>query len=292
MRRNEAVWMLEQSKWPVLQSRQENQAKQMQSVSGKDQGMMADTWGVSPILFTIGEFHVEAYPVFVFLALVTGILVYMIQLKRDHIRKSNALYIAIFAITGGAIGSKLPLIFMYWDQLNSDSANFIDILSSGRTIVGGLIGGAAGTFFAKKAFKIKERLGNQIAVPVAAGMAVGRLGCFFRGCCCGKPTILPWGIDFGDHIARHPTQIYEMIFDIVLVFFLGWRKKKGVKAGELFKIFLNCYLSFRFILEFIRIEKVSLIGLTDFQLLCVVSLIYINRQLLLQLFNRKGVREA
>jgi len=234
---------------------------------------------------------VEAYPVFVLLALLSGIFVYLIELRRDRIESANALYIAIFAIVGGIIGSKLPIILIYWHELNS-SSNSLDVLVSGRTIVGGLIGGALGTFLAKKLFHIKERLGNQIAIPVAVGMAVGRVGCLLRGCCYGQATSLPWGIDLGDHIARHPTQLYEMLFDILLAFYLAWRKKQGVEAGELFKIFLNGYLSFRFFLEFIRVEKIGFIGLTDFQVLCVISLVYINRNLGSKLFDRKKVLKA
>lgn len=252
--------------------------------------MINDTWGLRPVLFHIGGLPIESYPVFLLLALAVGILVYILQLRLDNIHKSNAFYIAIFAITGGTIGSKLPIMIMYWNTINSDPQT-ANILFSGRTIVGGLIGGAVGTFAAKRIFRIKERLGNQIAIPVAAGMAVGRIGCLLRGCCYGKPTILPWGIDFGDHILRHPTQVYEIIFDLVLVLYLYLRKKNGVKPGELFKIFLNFYLSFRFLLEFIRVEKVSAIGLTDFQILCVVSVIYINRFVIIKYFKRRGVEE-
>lgn len=251
--------------------------------------MMEPSWGLKPVLFYIKGFPVEAYPVFVFIALVTGILVYKIELKKDNIQKSNAFYIALFAIFGGIIGSKLPIIFMYWKELNSEHNN-LQLILSGRTIVGGLIGGTVGTFIAKKAFKIKERLGNQLAIPVAISMAVGRIGCVLRGCCYGQPTTLPWGLDFGDHILRHPTQIYEIFFDIGFAVYLSWRKKRGVLPGELFKIFLNGYLGFRFFLEFIRVEKISATGLTDFQLLCVISLIYINRQFIIQLFKRKDVR--
>ena len=253
--------------------------------------MISEDWGIKPVLFNIMGVPVEAYPTFVFLALVSGILVYLIQLKKDRIQNSNALYIALFAIIGGVIGSKIPIIIMNWELLNSNQGSLEQILS-GRTIVGGLIGGAVGTFSAKKIFKIKERLGNQIAIPVAVGMGVGRLGCLFRGCCYGQPTSLPWGIDFGDHIGRHPTQIYEIVFDLFLVIYLGWRKKKGVMPGQLFKIFLSCYMSFRFLLEFIRVETVLLFGLTDFQLLCIISLIFINRQAIFQLFGRKGVQQA
>lgn len=250
--------------------------------------MLNETWGLKPILFYIGKYPVEAYPVFLLIALVTGIAVYIWQLRRDGIRNSNALYIAIFAIFGGTIGAKLPLIFIYWNELNSDPAS-LNILLSGRTIIGGLIGGAAGALLGKRMFGIKERLGNQIAIPVAIAMAVGRIGCLLRGCCYGKPTALAWGVDFGDHILRHPTQIYEILFDLLLVAFLVWKKKQDIKPGELFRIFMNCYLSFRFVLEFIRVEKVSYIGLTDFQLICVISLIYINRNIILNLiFRRKG----
>lgn len=245
-------------------------------------------WGLMPILFEIGGYPVEAYPVFMFLALVTGFIAYWIQLRLDKVQKSNAIYIAIFAIVGGTIGSKLPMIFIYWNQINANPED-LNLLISGRTIVGGLLGGAVGTLLAKRIFKIKERLGNQIAIPVALGMAVGRIGCLLRGCCYGQATSLPWGIDLGDHIHRHPTQIYEMIFDMALVVLLIGIKAKGVKPGELFKWFMNCYLSFRFLLEFIRVEKIAFMGLTDFQWLCVVSLVYINRTFLLKWKIRKEV---
>ncbi|MDF2593068.1 MAG: prolipoprotein diacylglyceryl transferase [Clostridia bacterium] len=247
--------------------------------------MLNETWGLRPILFNIGKYPVESYPVFLLIALVVGVSVYIWQLRKDGIRSSNALYIAIFAIFGGTVGAKLPLIFIYWNELSLDPTS-LNILLSGRTIVGGLIGGAAGTFLGKRIFDIKERLGNQIAIPVAIAMAVGRIGCLLRGCCYGKPTALIWGVDFGDHILRHPTQIYEIIFDILLVAFLVWKKKRIAKPGELFSIFMNCYLSFRFMLEFIRVEKVSSLGLTDFQLICVISLIYINRKKILNLMLR------
>ena len=243
-------------------------------------------WGLKPVLFYIGKFPIESYPVFLSLALLVGLLIYRLQLKKDKIRSPNALYIVIFAVVGGSIGSKIPILLIYWQEINS-SANSMDIFLSGRTVIGGLIGGMVGTLLAKRIFKIKERLGNQIAIPVAAGMAIGRMGCLARGCCYGKPTNLPWGVDFGDHIYRHPTQIYEMLFDIFLVVYLSWRKRKELEPGELFRIFLNLYLSFRFLVEFIRVEAISFMGLTYFQLLCIVSLIVINRHSILSLFKRK-----
>lgn len=212
----------------------------------------------------------------ILLALVTGIWLYRLQLWQDHIRGWDAFYIAVFALTGGILGAKLPIIIMHWQELNTTPAALVSVLS-GRTIIGGLIGGFAATWGGKKLFGIKDRLGNQIAIPVAAGMAVGRIGCLLRGCCYGEATTLPWGVDFGDHVLRHPTQAYEIVFDVMLVLYLVWRKRQGVQAGELFKVLLNSYLSFRLVLEFIRVEPVMWWGLTGFQWLCLVSLLYINR---------------
>lgn len=245
-----------------------------------------ESWGLKPVLFKIGDFPIEAYPVMLFLALLTGISIYVWQLKKDGIKSSNAFYIALFGIVGGTIGAKLPLIFMYWNESNS-SANSLNAVLQGRTIVGGLIGGSISILIAKRLFNIKERMGNQLAIPIVVAMAIGRVGCVLRGCCYGKETHLAWGIDFGDHILRHPTQIYEIIFDIVMVIYLSIRKRKGVKPGQLYSIFLNWYLSFRFLLEFIRVEKISFIFLTDFQILCIVGLLFINRKYIKSIFMRK-----
>lgn len=252
--------------------------------------MYNENWGIKPILFEIGGFKVTSYAVFMMLALLSGFLVYLYSLKKDNIKSSNSIYIAIFALTFGTIGAKIPIIFIYWDEIvNSNSA--IELLS-GRTIVGGLIGGFLGTFLAKKIFNIKEKMGNQLAIPVAIGMAIGRIGCFFTGCCYGVEAYLPWGVNFGDGILRHPTQIYEIIFDLLLVVYLVYRKKFGVKPGELFKIFLSCYMSFRFIIEFIRTEKVVFVGLTAFQLLCILTLVYINREYILKTFKNNKLRRG
>lgn len=250
--------------------------------------MPTTNWGLKPVLFTIENIPIDAYSVFVFLGIAIGAIIYFFQLKSDGIKNNNAMYIAIFALVGGAVGAKLPLLFMYWNKIN---ANEVDIYLSGRTIIGGLLGGAIGTFSAKKLFKIKQRMGNQLAIPVAVGMAIGRIGCLLKGCCYGKPTNSVWGVDFGDNILRHPTQIYEMTFDFLLAGYLFWRKKQGVESGQLFTIFLNFYLGFRFIIEFIRVEQVAFWGLTDFQILCMVSLLYINRRFIFSHIKKQNVEK-
>jgi phosphatidylglycerol---prolipoprotein diacylglyceryl transferase len=82
----------------------------------------------------------------------------------------------------------------------------------GRSIEGALAGGILAVEFYKRCAGIRARTGARFALPLAIGIAIGRIGCFLAGLddfTYGTPTTLPWGHDFGDGIARHPVQLYE-----------------------------------------------------------------------------------
>lgn len=126
----------------------------------------------------------------------------------------------------------------------------------------------------KKKLNIKIRLGNNIVPGVIVGIAIGRIGCFLRGCCYGVHTELPWGVDFGDGVLRHPTQIYEIIFLIFMLIFINIKFKNKPKAGSLFDIFMITYFFYRFVVEFIRVEPELFLTLTMFQWISIVIIIY------------------
>jgi prolipoprotein diacylglyceryltransferase len=159
--------------------------------------------------------------------------------------------------------------------------SFPDItpLLSGRTITGGLIGGTLAVMYVKYKLKIKDKKGNLFAPAIAIGVAIGRIGCLFKGCCYGIATSLPWGVDFGDGIPRHPTQIYEIIFFLLMFVFL-MVKRETAKPGQLFYWLMNSYFIFRFVEEFIREEPTLFLGLTIFQYISIVALIFINAKYL------------
>ena len=88
------------------------------------------------------------------------------------------------------------------------------------------------------------------AVPLAVGIGIGRLGCFHAGCCRGVPTSLPWGVDFGDGIACHPTQLYESAFHLSAAVVLWQFQRRGMFRGQLIRLYLVAYFIFRFATEF------------------------------------------
>ncbi len=239
-------------------------------------------WGIRPVLFSVGNIAVPSYSFFVGLALLVGGLVYFYEAWRTKQMGQNSLSIAAGAIIGGIIGSKILEWLINYDFVLQHLDQF-ELLLPGRTIVGGLIGGMIGAKIIKKWLKIKGKKGNLFAPAIAIGIVVGRLGCFLVGCCYGQPTGALWGVDFGDGILRHPTQLYESAFMLLVFFFLQWRKHvPKLRPGQLFQETMIIYFSFRFLIEFIRVERIAFWNLSFFQLLSVLVIMYISREYFLQ----------
>src|SRR3954466_7039545 len=92
----------------------------------------------------------------------------------------------------------------------------------GHSIAGAIAGGIVGAEGYKLVRGIKGSTGLIFVAPLAAGIAIGRWGCFLSGLpdyTYGTPTTLPWGVDFGDGIPRHPVQLYE---SFAMLGFLIW----------------------------------------------------------------------
>ncbi len=234
-----------------------------------------DNWGIMPVLFKWGTISVSSYSFFVALGIVVGAVVYYFEARKERQLNEHSFLIAIGALTGAAVGAKLLEIIINIDHIESfnELANF---LYSGRTIIGGLIGGTLGSMVTKRIMHIQTKKGNLFAPAIALGLAVGRLGCFFNGCCYGKPSNLPWAVNFGDGVLRHPTQLYESLF--MLLMFIALRtyfKKDAVKPGHLFKVLMISYFLFRFLVEFIRVERTAFWYLSYFQVIAIFVLLYL-----------------
>ena len=107
------------------------------------------------------------------------------------------------------------------------------------------------------------------------GIAVGRIGCFLSGLVdrtYGVATGLPWGVDFGDGITRHPTQLYEIVFLAglgILLLVLSGR----LSVGDRFKLFMIGYLAFRLTVDFVK-PAVRIGGLAAIQWAALAVIAY------------------
>ena len=126
------------------------------------------------------------------------------------------------AVAGGALGAKI-LFWLEDPQLTAHSLDNPAYLVGGKTIVGALVFGLISVELSKRYIGLGDSTGDLYAIPLALGIAIGRIGCFLTGLSdntYGTPTHLPWAVNFGDGIPRHPTQLYEIFFLLALILIL------------------------------------------------------------------------
>ncbi|PID66958.1 MAG: diacylglyceryl transferase, partial [Gammaproteobacteria bacterium] len=163
------------------------------------------------------------HAIFEWSAVFIGAWLYRRQARLNDSTKVS-LGMLIGCLAGAGIGNKLLFIIEVPQTLTEHGWA---ALAMGQTIVGGLLGGLIGVEIAKKILKIRQSTGDKFVYPLAAAMIIGRIGCFLAGLydgTYGTATNLPWGVNFGDGIARHPTQVYDQLFIIGLAGIL-WHYK-------------------------------------------------------------------
>ena len=220
-------------------------------------------------------FHPEFHPVFETLSYICGYALYRHTRARqgDSLTDERRWVIIATTAVGALLGSRVlglleqaPRTGFRWHQL---------VVPGGKTIVGGLLGGWLAVEIVKRIAGIRSRTGDLFAVPLCVGIAIGRVGCFLAGLAddtYGKPTTLPWGVNFGDGIPRHPTQVYEILFLGGLGFVLYLWNSRAHEKGSIFRAFMAAYLLWRLLIDFIKpqplIYRLSLI-----QWACIVGLL-------------------
>ena len=164
-----------------------------------------------------------------------------------------------YGVFGVILGGRLGYVLFYKPGYYfSHPAEIVKIWSGGMSFHGGFLGVllAVALFCA-----IRHR--NWLATmdfvaPMAPlGLAAGRMGNFINGELPGRPTSLPWGMWFPQvdvqPIARHPSQLYEVGLEGVLLFvILWWYARKPRPVGAVSGAFLVGYGTLRFLVEFTR----------------------------------------
>ena len=157
-----------------------------------------------------------------------------------------------------------------------------------RSIEGAIFGGIAAVESYKLATGLSGRTGARLAAPLAAGVAVGRIGCFLGDLddfTYGTPTDLPWGVDFGDGILRHPVQLYEngaMLLFLIWYLRAMWHRNIFVAVNG-FTLAVGFYGAQRFGWEFLKpygrvLGPFSLFHLTSLAL-CIYAAVLLRRAL-------------
>jgi phosphatidylglycerol:prolipoprotein diacylglycerol transferase len=203
---------------------------------------------------------------------------YYLHLRKhsnDAISESNRIIIFIGAALGGFLGSHILGVLEQPHLLNHITLFYV---MGNTTIVGGLLGGLIGVELIKKKLGVTASSGDLMVYPICLSMIIGRTGCFFAGLEDGTYGIasnLPWAINFGDGIRRHPTNLYEILFWIALwITLLLIEHKHQFANGFKFKILMLSYFIFRLLIEFIKPDYFFSFGLSVIQLAALAGIMY------------------
>ena len=250
--------------------------------------------GYTHAMIPIGS-HPAWHPVFETLAYAAGYAVFRRLRGRqgDMLGEPQRWTVLAAAAVGALVGSRLlglveqcPTVAAAWRDGRLLALFFSP---GGKNIVGGLLGGWLGVEIAKRVSGIRRRTGDLFALPLCVGIAVGRVGCLLAGLAddtYGKPTSLPWAVDLGDGIGRHPVQVYEILFLTLLGIVVSrpaqWRE------GARFRIFLGSYLGWRVAIDFLKPQPL-MDGLNLIQWSCLAGIVLL---VLDEVVARRRVREA
>ncbi|MBF0498927.1 MAG: prolipoprotein diacylglyceryl transferase [Candidatus Riflebacteria bacterium] len=233
----------------------------------------------------VGHFYfpITAYGICLSLAFAGGILSGWYWGRQIGFIGEEILDLALWFVVSAMIGARGLYIILFPSQFPT-YASWIPLNRGGLVFYGGFIGTTLAVLIWSKWYNKRLRdLGDLIAPSLAIGQAIGRLGCFFNGCCYGRATTMPWGIAFPnlhDGISRHPTQLYESAFMFILTGLLSLALRRRLAgrlaAGMTWGYYVCSYATFRFLIEFIRDDErggfFTPLGLSVSQVIAVIAL--------------------
>jgi phosphatidylglycerol:prolipoprotein diacylglycerol transferase len=239
-----------------------------------------------PELFRIVGFPVNTYGVLLALAFMAALFVASRLGGRDGLPRERVFDLGLWMLLGGLIGSKL-LLMLAEPEYAEDWRNLlsIDFLRSGGVWYGGFLGGLLTGVLLIKRYRLSFwKVTDAFAPGVALGQAIGREGCFAAGCCWGRPTEAPWGVEFGEAAHRitgvptgvhlHPTQLYESALALLIFLFLYRLHGRKRFAGQVIGTYAVLYGLTRFAIEFFRDDpRGDILGLTTLTHLSTSQLI-------------------
>lgn len=221
----------------------------------------------NPII-ELGPIKVYMYGVMIAVGVFCAFLVIYLYAKRLGIPTKYADFVFYDGIAAIAFGFFFAALFQsIYDYIEDPSKGFR--FGQRITFIGGLIGGAA--VFLAIYFIIRKKKNIQLApmlpvIPCAItiGHALGRVGCFFAGCCYGKPYDGIFSVKFPNVTERvHPTQLYEAIFLLLLFGVMSLLLLKKVKVYKYnLEIYLVAYGVARFVIEFFRGDDRGSVGIS------------------------------
>lgn len=188
------------------------------------------------------------------LAFITGTLLAAKEARRLGHDPGIIIDLAAYAVVSSLIGARLLYVLLDLKEFQGNFWKVFLLTEGGLSLHGGILGTLLMGIWFSRRYKVPFWDFADIVTPsVPLGTAIARIGCFLNGCCYGVATQVPWAIQTRLALGhRHPTQIYELLLDLLLFFYLLKRRSDIKYPGQLFIRYVVGYSIVRFIVEYWR----------------------------------------
>jgi phosphatidylglycerol:prolipoprotein diacylglycerol transferase len=241
------------------------------------------TIGIDPIIFSIGHLHFRWYSLIVISAIIIGVWLVTRETTRKGFKKDDILDAAMWVIMGGLIGARLFHVLDHWpDEYAANPIRALYIWEGGLAIWGAIAGGLVViALIAWRRGWLLPRLLDAAAPGVVLGQAIGRFACIITGDAMGKPTTGPFGFSYTNPNAMvpqlgvyyTPMPVFEIIANLGIFVLLWQLRKRNWPDGLLFLVYLSLYSVERFFLAFTSSYQIVALGLTQSQIVALISLV-------------------
>ena len=277
-------------------------------------GLMEIRIGMDPDIVEFGGRVLTWHGFLTFLAVAMAVFIIARWARQEGISTDAVYSVAVWAIIGGIIGSRLLHVVDLWSEIYWPSPERIFyVWEGGITIYGAILGGFAsgaaymairnqprflslwGKYFrwlgppTTAPLPSIGRLSDIVAPGLLIAMIVGRLGDVINGEHFSDITSLPWGLVYTHSdtqqlyasnflsatAPRHPAVVYEMFLDLAVLGVVWALRRRLRPDGMLFALYLGLYSVGRFFISFLRLDKDWLGPFNEAQVVAIIVLIVV-----------------
>ena len=230
-------------------------------------------------------FDIAYYGITIAIAMIVGISIALHEAKRTGQNQDTYLDLLMLTMLTSVVGARIYYVIFSWSNYKDNLGEILNIRNGGLAIYGGIIAGVITVFVYSKITKMKFlQIADTVCMGLAAGQIIGRWGNFFNREAFGEYTNnllamqLPvstvrkneitsamWNhvVTIGgvEYIQVHPTFLYEGLWNLMVLLFLFWFRKRKKFEGELFFCYLAGYGAGRFWIESLRTDQLLLPGI-------------------------------
>jgi phosphatidylglycerol:prolipoprotein diacylglycerol transferase len=211
------------------------------------------------------------------------------EARQQGLDTQPILDLAFYLILSAIIGSRLFYVLTNFDSYRHNPLDILKVWQGGLTFFGGLmLSLSVGIIYMKRRRMAVWKTFDLFAPALALGDFLGRIGCFFAGCCYGRECSYPWAVTFTDpqSLARigaalHPTQLYSAFASLVTFLLLwDWSSRKRFD-GQLALLWVFFYSFFRLIIEYFRGDPRGYLVLGTFAVSQVIAAVLVIASLII-----------